>query len=671
MVSSKRLRPWSGSGDDSDDGAELSRPCKRWRSLVMQVRGRTTMDQGLFGFRGIIGGDFMTMFLPFFSNMVQRVVSEEVEKALSRHFNTAAAPPRLLVGWTQRPRYQLMFLNDLKPVYTMMKLESKDGSALRVAIVENLENDQTSVVRFGHLSSARVEVVVLHGNFNAKNEECWTPEEFNKHIVWGREKSAKLLNGDLTLKFSGGEAFLENANFTDNSSFTSTKKFRLGLRLVNASGERVLEGITEPFRVKERRVEGFEKHYPPLLGDEVWRLERIGKNGAYHQALTDSGIDTVQKFLQCYMKNEHKLLQTFSKMSKAAWKAIIGHAMTCEVGDALHLYEIKERNMGLLFDAIVQLIGVKFGDSYKPLDQLHQGEKNLVETLKQVAYENMKEIQYDHKMINHCPVPLHRFHTKGASGSSNVLPNQQMLNYGQYSGFQGEFPTSQGFESVERFCSFNRTTDGQASNDVSHQILTNTFTPYHPSPGAFLPGSRITQLHIPNTGRTDYGPDAAPCAIVSDNIQAGQVAMQFGQNVPKHSHFSEESYSSFSVGSLTSTYTDTDSTQPHFQLTSNRDNLSNQPDLLYNDQTLMQSHQVLTGFQPSRTNSFDSVENDQLIHRFISKIFSGEGPATPLSPRKWVKIKAAFKLASVGRLSRASRRGLNSPLGRPRLVPII
>ena len=62
-------------------------------------------------------------------------------------------------------------------------------------------------------------------------------------------------------------------------------------------------------------------------------------------------------------------------MSKAAWKAIIGHAMTCEVGDALHLCELKERNMGLFFDAILQLVGVKFGDCYKPLDQLHQGEK--------------------------------------------------------------------------------------------------------------------------------------------------------------------------------------------------------------------------------------------------------------------------------------------------------
>ncbi|KAI4987577.1 hypothetical protein ZWY2020_020377 [Hordeum vulgare] len=672
MASSKRPRPCSG------DGGELSRPCKRWTSLVMHVRGRRTMGQGVFGFRGIIGEEFMAMFLPVFSNMVQRVVSEEVEKAMFRQFSAAAAPPRLLAGRSHRPRYQLMFLNDLKPVYTMMKLEAKDGSALKVAMVENLENDQTNVVRFGHLSSVRVEVVVLHGNFNAKKEECWTPEEFSKHIVWGREKSAKLLNGDLMLKLSGGEAFLGSANFTDNSSFTSTKKFRLGLRLVDAFGERVLEGITEPFRVKERRVEGFEKHYPPKLSDEVWRLEKIGRNGAYRQALSDSGIDTVQKLLQSYVKDEQKLLKTFTKMSPAAWKAIIEHAMTCKVGDTLYMHEIKESNMEFFFDAILQLVGVKFGDCYKPLDMIHPAEKNLVETLKQKAYENMKDVQYDHIMINNRPVPLHKFHAKGASRLSNVLQNRQILNYGQHSRFQGDFLTSQGLESKERFCAFQQATDasvdmsrflqGQTSNDVSHQRVTNKFTPYDPSQGTFLTRPGITRLHIPNIERTDFGPDAATSPIVHDNIQAGQVVMH-GQHGQNHSHFSEESYNSFSVSSLMSTDTAMDSMQPHSQLTSSRESFSKQPDLLCNGQTLFQSNQVVTGFQPSRTNSFDSAENDQLIQSFISQLFSSEGAATPLSPRKWVKIRAALKLASVGRLSRASRRGLHSPPGRARLVP--
>jgi len=292
-----------------------------------------------------------------------------------RQFSAPAAPPRLLVDWNQRPRYHLVFLNGLKPVYTMTRLEPDDGTAIKVAIVERLENNRTNIIRFGPLSSARIEVVALHGNFNSKSEECWSLEEFNKHIVTGREKSAQLLTGNLTLKLNGGEALLENAIFTDNSSFTSTKMFRLGLRFVNPSGERVLEGVTKPFRVKERRVEGFEKHYPPMLEDEVWRLKKIGKTGAYHQALSDNGIDSVKKFLQAYMKDEQKLVKLFNKMPQSTWKSIIEHAMTCKFGDNLYLYEVKDSDAGLYFDEIYQLVGVKFGDCYKSIHQLDQIEK--------------------------------------------------------------------------------------------------------------------------------------------------------------------------------------------------------------------------------------------------------------------------------------------------------
>ena len=42
----------------------------------------------------------------------------------------------------------------------------------------------------------------------------------------------------------------------------------------------------------------YRKHYPPALGDDVWRLEKIGKAGAFHQKLAQSGVRTVQEFLQ-------------------------------------------------------------------------------------------------------------------------------------------------------------------------------------------------------------------------------------------------------------------------------------------------------------------------------------------------------------------------------------
>lgn len=42
----------------------------------------------------------------------------------------------------------------------------------------------------------------------------------------------------------------------------------------------------------------YKKHYPPSLGDDVWRLEKIGKNGAFDKRLADAGIRTVQDFLK-------------------------------------------------------------------------------------------------------------------------------------------------------------------------------------------------------------------------------------------------------------------------------------------------------------------------------------------------------------------------------------
>jgi hypothetical protein len=109
----------------------------------------------------------------------------------------------------------------------------------------------------------------------------------------------------------------------------------------------------------------------------------------------------------------------------------------------------------------------------------------------------------------------------------------------------------------------------------------------------------------------------------------------------------------------------------HILVASAGENSSNHWNQRYNGETIMQSQQVVTGFQTSRTNSFDSSSCEDLIQNFISQIPNSDRAATPLSPRKWFKIKVAFKLASVGRLSRTSRRGPHCPAPRPRLVPTI
>jgi hypothetical protein len=51
----------------------------------------------------------------------------------------------------------------------------------------------------------------------------------------------------------------------------------------------------------------YKKHYPPTLQDEVWRLDRIGKDGAFHKRLSKEGIETVEQFLRLLVMHPLKL----------------------------------------------------------------------------------------------------------------------------------------------------------------------------------------------------------------------------------------------------------------------------------------------------------------------------------------------------------------------------
>lgn len=53
--------------------------------------------------------------------------------------------------------------------------------------------------------------------------------------------------------------------------------------------------------------EVYKKHHPPMLDDDVWRLEKIGKDGAFHTKLKSEGIKTVQDFLKLSIVNPQSL----------------------------------------------------------------------------------------------------------------------------------------------------------------------------------------------------------------------------------------------------------------------------------------------------------------------------------------------------------------------------
>ena len=52
---------------------------------------------------------------------------------------------------------------------------------------------------------------------------------------------------------------------------------------------------------------GYRKHDIPSLSDDVWRLKKISKDGAFYAALRGSGILFVKDFLRLYYKDEQAL----------------------------------------------------------------------------------------------------------------------------------------------------------------------------------------------------------------------------------------------------------------------------------------------------------------------------------------------------------------------------
>ena len=113
------------------------------------------------------------------------------------------------------------------------------------------------IVETGPESSMKIEIVVLEGDFEGSEDDNWTFEEFKNNIVREREGKRSLLTGDVLLDLNEGIGVVGEISFTDNSSWTRSRKFRLGARVVDGyfNGVRVREAKTEPFMVKDHRGE--------------------------------------------------------------------------------------------------------------------------------------------------------------------------------------------------------------------------------------------------------------------------------------------------------------------------------------------------------------------------------------------------------------------------------
>ncbi|XP_050216681.1 calmodulin-binding protein 60 B-like [Mercurialis annua] len=336
--------------------------------------------------------------------ILRRVVSEEVERALAKmappRLNGRASPKR--IEGPDGRNLQLHFRSRLSlPLFTGGKVEGEQGAAIHIVLIDA---NTGHVVTSGPEAFVKLDIVVLEGDFNNEDDEGWTQEEFETHVVKEREGKRPLLTGDLQVILKEGVGSLGDLTFTDNSSWIRSRKFRMGLKVASGfcEGIRIREAKTEAFTVKDHRGELYKKHYPPALNDDVWRLEKIGKDGSFHKKLNNKGIFTVEDFLRLLVRDAQNLRNILgSGMSNKMWEALVEHAKTCALSGKLYVYYPEDsRNVGVVFNNIYELNGLISGEQYYSAGSLSDEQKVYVDTLVKKAYENWNQVvEYDGKSL--------------------------------------------------------------------------------------------------------------------------------------------------------------------------------------------------------------------------------------------------------------------------------
>ncbi|XP_073270689.1 protein SAR DEFICIENT 1-like [Primulina huaijiensis] len=255
------------------------------------------------------------------------------------------------------------------PIFTGNKIVDIHNNPLQI-ILDSHDHHQYPPYSIG------VEILVLDGDFpGSSHNDTWSKDEFARYIKKERTEKRPLITGESKVTLWNGVGVVGDIKFTDNSSWIRSRRFRLGARVVQIQGGnslqnmmlRIREAVTEPFVVKEHRIELYKKHHPPTLEDEVWRLDKIGKRGVFYQKLASEGIHTVQDFLKLFMVDSSKLREIMGAMSDRMWEATLKHAKTCVMGTKL--YRFHGDNYILTLNPICQLVKIEInGQIYLECD---------------------------------------------------------------------------------------------------------------------------------------------------------------------------------------------------------------------------------------------------------------------------------------------------------------
>ncbi|EEE52531.1 hypothetical protein OsJ_34753 [Oryza sativa Japonica Group] len=293
--------------ENDDEGSQRSPPAKRLRNSCDFDDKQTEMLQEILRMNRMMQQQNERIKLVLRENQELREKVSSLTAAISEvvGYHKRIPAPRMLPDQNCSEPLRLQFVNSCSnDKYSTHKIEADDESPLQ-----------------------------------------WTEEYFRSKIVPGRPQKGHLLSGKLYFRLQNGVGYL-NAKFQDNSSFVPSKKFKLGVMAADERiSERIQEGITESFAVKDVRGYLTKKNPNPSPRDAVYKLSKIAKNGDRHKLLEQNGIKTVEDFLSFYNKSPDDLRKILGKISDQDWDLIISHALKCNPRPGIYSSCLQESNV--------------------------------------------------------------------------------------------------------------------------------------------------------------------------------------------------------------------------------------------------------------------------------------------------------------------------------------
>ncbi|KAF2912021.1 calmodulin-binding protein 60 B isoform X1 [Oryza sativa Japonica Group] len=141
--------------------------------------------------------------------------------------------------------------------------------------------------------------------------------------------------------------------------------------------ERIQEGITESFAVKDVRGYLTKKNPNPSPRDAVYKLSKIAKNGDRHKLLEQNGIKTVEDFLSFYNKSPDDLRKILGKISDQDWDLIISHALKCNPRPGIYSSCLQESNVSHEHEAFFRSNGSYYLQGSCSMQPSHTSQEQL------------------------------------------------------------------------------------------------------------------------------------------------------------------------------------------------------------------------------------------------------------------------------------------------------